>query len=438
MKNPVHALVLGLGRSGKAAARLLASEGASVTSIDEAEIDWIHPGVTVLGPMHSLPDGPFDLAVVSPGIPPGGPWLTELLARGVHCVSELEFGWSRCRAHTLAITGSLGKSTVAAFCHHCLEKAGRKSVLAGNIGTPVSEIALEAPEQDVLVLEVSSFQCEQMHDFHPEVAVLLNLVPNHLDRHGDMQAYEGAKAQMFMQMGEGDVALVHEAHAEAFQVRCNSPGSEADPEWQVFGISNDSGWTYDRSSIFHQGEPVLSLSGSLFAHPVFGVNAAAAVAALTALGLSPGQVQEGLRDFTGLPHRMQDLGTKSGVRFIDDSKSTTLSSLVAAVSMLDGPVHLIAGGIVKEIDVSFVKAFLANRPLTVYLIGRDAERLYQGWSGEMSCKVVNTLQDALEAIWRIAVRGETILLSPGCASFDQFENYEHRGRCFAGYVESLS
>ncbi|MFT5123184.1 MAG: UDP-N-acetylmuramoylalanine--D-glutamate ligase, partial [Verrucomicrobiales bacterium] len=335
MKEPEHALVLGLGRSGRAAARLLASEGVIVTAIDQGAVDWEHPGVQILAPSNELPDQAFDLAVVSPGIAVSGLWVTNLQARGIPCVSELELGWSRCRTRTLAITGSLGKSTLATFCHFCLEKAGRKTALAGNIGTPVCDVALEAPDLDVLVLEVSSFQGELLQAFHPEVAVLLNLVANHLDRHGDMQTYEAAKAAMFTRMGGGDVAILHEAVAPGFIDIVHSIEPASEPEWQTFGVSHQSGWTYDSGSVFHAGEESLSLRNSPFDNRVLGVNAAAALAALVALGLTVDQVQDGLETFTGLPHRMQALGQKQGVRFINDSKSTTLSSLVAGVSMID-------------------------------------------------------------------------------------------------------
>jgi UDP-N-acetylmuramoylalanine--D-glutamate ligase len=432
-------LILGLGRSGVAAARLLCDEGVAVTAVDagqpseEALKTLAKCGAKVIAQCTALPEGDFLQAIVSPGIPIDAPWLNELRDRNIALVSELELGWSRCAGKTLAITGSLGKSTMATWCHKALEAAGYTVALAGNIGKPVCEQALENPNLDVLVLEVSSFQCETFQIFCPDVALLLNLFPNHLDRHGDMDGYMAAKMRMFDVMEPKHIAVVPADLQGAV-----SALTKGDPAWQKFGVTNQASWSYRDGWVCKDQRPLVDLTGTSFANPVLGENAAGTVAALDALGITPDTIEQAARDFVSLPHRMEVVAERDGVTFINDSKSTSLTALQAAVNMIEGPVHLIAGGRAKEHEFDGILTALSGRPLQVYLIGEAASSMQAAWGDKLDCISSGSLQKAVEQCWSSAGAGDTILLSPGCASFDQFESFEDRGRQFRKLVQGLT
>jgi UDP-N-acetylmuramoylalanine--D-glutamate ligase len=435
------ALVLGCGESGSAAAELLLRENRNVTIIDggsepalsERASRLASMGARVMTGATDLPDGEFDLCVVSPGIRSDNAWLKKARGRTGKVISELELGWSRCRSRTLAVTGSNGKSTVVKFCRDALRAAGDDAVMCGNCGPAISRICLEDRDPQWLVIEVSSFQLETVVDFRPDIGVLLNILPNHLDRHGGMADYTRIKMRLFGAMDRGNIGLLPADPAE-LRGMAGSQGIE----WLTFGRGKGADYVFNDGEVSWDGEGgKVSLRNTVFDNAVLGVNAAAAIGALCAAGVQPATIASAASSFEPLEHRMSDIGMVGGVRFIDDSKATNIAALCAAVRTASGQVRLIAGGMLKEKDATSAKEVLATKALKVYLIGRDAEALKRQWDGSVPCKICVDLRNATESAWREGGQGETVLLSPGCASFDQFRNFEDRGVSFRNIVNSL-
>jgi UDP-N-acetylmuramoylalanine--D-glutamate ligase len=441
MKSYRQALVLGLGDSGASAASLLLSEGAAVTVIDRAQNEDLRgqarrleqKGARVFLNASVIPDASYELCVVSPGVPATSPWIEELKRGGVRIVSELEFGWSRARGRIAAITGSNGKSTAVKFFAEALRQAGLKAVPAGNYGPPVCRAVVDQPDAEWLVLEVSSFQLETVQSFRPDVGILLNIHPNHLDRHGDMATYTALKAKLFSAASDRDVCVVYEPLMEKMRTISGGKG-----RWLSFGDSTLADYRYENGKIISGGCAVADFAGTYFGNDILGLAAAAIVAGIAALALDPDCAVRAAKSFSPLPHRMQRILEIGGVQFINDSKATNLAAMAAALRMLPGNVRLIAGGLVKENDFSFVKELLAQKVIGVYLIGQALEEMASAWSDIVPCVRCVTLDRAVAEAWKDSRAGETVLLSPATASFDQFRNFEERGDLFARLVKDLA
>lgn len=444
-----RALVLGLGESGDAAARLLLSEGTAVVVVDAADNAGLREraarleaaGARVWLGARDLPRRRFPLCVVSPGIPADSRWVRKAVRSRACVMSELELGWLRCGGRVLAVTGSNGKSTMVKLCAEALRRAGLKAVVAGNYGAPMCRAVMETKRADWFVVEVSSFQLETVDRFRPDVGVLLNVYPNHLDRHGSMKAYAALKARLFRRMGEDDAGIVFE---EAVPLL---PHMRAKHRWITFGLLPSADFRFRSGKVTWEEKPNPALDlvgrsgicfkGTLFNNEVLGLTAAAAVAAARACGVDPACVARSARRFRPLPHRMQEAGTIGGVRFVDNSKATDLAALAASLVMVRGPVRLIAGGLLKERDLTSVEDLLAKRVRGAYLIGRASRRMKVAWGNVVPCCLCSDLREATLKAWKEAERGETVLLAPGCASFDQFGNFEERGNRFLEVVKSL-
>jgi UDP-N-acetylmuramoylalanine--D-glutamate ligase len=404
MSGMERVLILGAGRSGRAAERMLRVEGLMPVVVSE------EPGGE--SAFRSALAAGLDRCIVSPGFALDHPWLVALREAGVPLLAELELGWSRHRGKTVALTGSNGKSTAVKWIAEMLALAGHSVALGGNYGIPACEVVLAHPEADWLVLEVSSFQLETVQHFRPDVGVLLNLLPNHLNRHGSMERYAAVKMRLFEQMGAADTAIL--------------PGD------------GSGGFEYRPGSILKQGVPVVSLTGTMFDNPVLGGCTAVAVAAVAAACGCPWEaMEESARRFEPLPHRLQRVCEWKGVRYINDSKATNLAALRAGVEACGKRVHLIAGGQPKESDYTFIKEVLAERVTNIYLIGQASQDMFEAWSDACNCLVCGTLERAVQAAYSQATEGDSVLLSPGCASFDQFENFEARGDQFCRLVREL-
>ncbi len=438
---PASALVLGLGSSGEAAARLLLRHGARVTIADAGTGEGLEgkagglraAGCAVQLASRDLPEGAFDLAVVSPGIADTDPWVVLLRARGVPVISELELGWRACRSRVLAVTGSNGKSTLVKVCREALEAGGCTAVAGGNYGIPLSALACLEPAPAWAVVEVSSFQLETVERFAPDVGILLNLNPNHLDRHGTMGLYTAMKARLFARMKEGHTAVIPETAPEA--VRAALP---AGCRVSTFGLTRGARYRYEKGVIVGPDlEAPVSVEGTVFDNEVMGVTAAACVAALVGGGASVRGVSVAARAFERLPHRMQTVATIRGVTFVNDSKATNLAALSAGVRMARGPVRLIAGGLLKESDLESVKKSLVNHVQGVYIIGKYSQVMVNAWRDTVPCFECLDLRDAVDRAWKDSRSGDVVLLSPGCASFDQFKSFEDRGEQFSGMVREI-
>ncbi len=436
--------MLGLGASGAAAARLLASSGYAVAVVDkgagsvgEDERAALRgQGVSLLLHTEMPPRGRFSLGIVSPGIPMQSAVVAQAREQCREVLSELELGYRYSASPLIAVTGTNGKSTLTKLLDTILRVAGLRSRPGGNYGTPLCDLVRERPAWDWIVAEVSSFQLEGVAHFHPRAGVLLNVQPDHLDRHGSMEAYFRLKSLVFARMGSGDCAVVDEALLAS--VKALYPAHAV--RWQSIGDTQQSDWHFNAESASVcgrlDGELVtIPVENPYFCHPVTGRSAAAAACvACTSCGVSPGKVAEGIRRFEPLRHRTEFVREVRGVRYIDDSKATNMAALCAGVAMMQAPVHLIAGGRLKEKALDFTKEVLKRHVVCAYLIGEAAETLEHVWDGEVPVRISRELEQAVREAGRAARSGEVVLLSPGCASFDQFSSYEHRGRRFQEIV----
>ena len=444
-----NVLVLGLGRSGLAAATLLRRDGARVVVRDEGAGDLLQERASQLrqlGVQVELGDHfdwstRFDLAVLSPGIAPERPMVRELARRQTPVLSELELAYRFCLCPIVAVTGTNGKTTTTELITAMLQGCDKRAAAAGNIGFALSDAAEQSAGLDALVVEVSSFQLEKVERFRPEIGVWLNLTPDHLDRHGSLAEYARAKARLFLNQKREDVAIVSDqALAWAHRVGCQFPG-------RLLTISASGGpadlwldaadgrtiwcWLPECCGI------VLRLDETNLRGRHNAENILATVAAGIALGLPVRGIRRAIGAYCPQPHRCEFVAEINGVTYINDSKATNVDAVEQALRSLAGPVVLIAGGRDKALDFSTLKEVIARKVKLAVLIGETADRLNAAWSGVVPCQQAATMADAVGVAARHAGRGETVLLSPACASFDMFQNYEHRGDEFKRQVLAL-
>jgi UDP-N-acetylmuramoylalanine--D-glutamate ligase len=392
----MRAVVVGLARSGVAAAQLLAEQGHDVMAVDTRDVAPID-GVTTIGGTTGVEqlDG-AELVVKSPGVPPEAPVVAEARRRGIPVWGELELGWRALRGSpVIAVTGTNGKTTTVELLGHLLRSAGMPVAVAGNVGIALSSLRV-GPETTV-VCEVSSFQLEDAVAFAPDVGVLLNVTPDHLDRHGTFEDYRTAKLRLFAQQGAEQAAVV-------------PPGFGAIP-----GSAR-------RVEFFPAASALRGEHNAL--------NAGAAATAAQVHGLPDAAIAEGLATFRGVEHRLEEVATTDGVTYVNDSKATNVASTLTALrAFADRRVHVILGGVGKGQDFTPLREARFHR---AYLIG-EAARDMAGLGED-----VGTLEAALRAARDAAQPGDVVLLSPACASFDQFEDYEARGRTFKALVAALA
>ena len=440
--------VVGLGKSGVAASRLLVAKGAKVSATDAQEDDSLRrsaqslkrEGISVeLGKHTKRWIEGRDLIVTSPGVPPTSLPLQWAREEKIPVMSEIELGSFFCKGKVIAITGSNGKSTTVTLLGKILEEGGEKAFVCGNIGEPFCKVVPKVKEKDWVILEVSSFQLEQCYTFRPKVAIFLNLSPNHLDRHPSFEAYLLAKRRITRSQTENDFLLLN---ADNPFTRSLGKGLLA----QKYYFSRRE----KVQGVFLRGKEVLSslpasgiqkiatLEKMKLRGPHNEENALSAVLAALLVGIEPAAIQKVLETFEGLPHRIEFVGQTRGVCFFNDSKSTTVSSTLHALETLPGPLLLIAGG--REKNESF--STFANSPLLkkvkrVYLIGEAKEKIQKSLGGKVTSHLVPTLEEAVSRAYQDACAGETIILSPMCTSFDMFKDFEERGDRFKESVAAL-
>ncbi len=439
----VNALVLGAGLSGEAAALLLLARGGRATVVDGGPEEKLSAsatrvrmaGGTVSFGVKELPPDAFDVCVVSPAFAMSHPWVEACRARRIPMISELELGFCYWPGKVLAVTGSKGKSSLVKFCADTLERSGVPASPAGNYGIPLCRLALERPGLAWAVTEVSSFQMEHTHTFRPDIAVLLNVQADHFDRHADMAEYKALKLKLFANMDAAGRALLPAGLDDESRLPAGVP-------CERFGSNAGCEWRYVRHAVegLSGGRRVtVSLAATWFDNDVLGLAAAAGAAALLHAGLSAAQIEKGFAAFEPLAHRVQKVGVSaSGVTYVDDSKATSLAATAAALRMVRRPVRLIAGGLLKENDLESIKELLTQTTKKVYLIGHCSGQMLQAWASAVPCEECGTLECAVDAAVRDAVSGETVLLSPGTASFDQFTSYRERGERFSSRVRAVA
>lgn len=430
---PSRALVIGLGASGLAAAGLLHELGAAVTVTDlrtEEELggslhDLPAGTRTILGanPPDALEDA--ELVVVSPGVPAGAPILEEARRRGLPVISEVELAWrQRPEATLVAVTGSNGKSTVTTMVARILSEAGRLTAAGGNLGTPASRLVQEGG-WDHWVLEISSFQAELFTALRPSVGILLNLSQDHLERHATMEAYAAAKHRLFSRQTEADWAVLN----------LDDPLAAATPtaaRRRLFSLAEAAHGCLEGNTLMVEDAPLMDASEL----PVGGrhnlANALAAALAARALGVERAAIRRALASFEGLPHRHRTVAEAGGVRWVDDSKATNVGAAMAALEGYpEGSVHLILGGLSKGQDFTPMAPLVRRVAARVYLIGRDAARIGEALGDAAPLERCGTLAEAVRRARAAARAGDTVLLAPACASFDQFADYAERGEVFA-------
>jgi UDP-N-acetylmuramoylalanine--D-glutamate ligase len=445
-------LVVGLARSGQAAARLLAGRGEDVIGVDSNHPDGAAglegAGVEVVLDTDGLAQLDGTRTVVkSPGVPREAPVIAAALERGIEVIGELELAWRTIPNRFVAVTGTNGKTTVAELLGHLYRTAGEPVEVAGNVGTPLASLTGEVDPAATVVCEASSFQLEDSVAFAPECAVFLNLAPDHLDRHRDLESYLAAKLRIFANQGNDDVAVYN---ADDPVLAGTDLGGCARRVSFCVGAAPDCEVSLAEGTVFYDGEPLLAVSelGLFGEHNV--ANAMAAAAAALAMGIDRDAVREGLRSFAGVPHRLEPVAELGGVRFVNDSKASNVSSatvglraFVDAEGAAAAPtVHAILGGSDKGEDFAPLLEPVREACVAVYLIGatagRLAEMLAPAVESGLELHRCDDLEDAVRLAAAAARPGDVVLLSPACASFDAFENFERRGERFREIVDGLS
>jgi UDP-N-acetylmuramoylalanine--D-glutamate ligase len=442
-------LVVGLGKSGLSAALFLRKHGAQVTVSDTrsstalaGEIPaLLEAGIMVEAGGHGLLTfRRQDLIVVSPGVPLETPEVKQVMAFGMPVIGELELASQYLQGKVVAITGSNGKTTTTSLVGKIFTDAGLPTQVGGNIGLPVIELIEKSTADTVNVLEVSSFQLETAVDFHPQIAAILNLTPDHLDRHGNFENYAAAKEKIFARQTMAD-ALVLNADDRAVQMCAGK--TQARVFWfSGTKVVRQGAFVRDGVVAFvaKEGgttEPVMPVSEIRLkgAHNVENVLAAVCIARVA--GVSAEAIRSAVAGFAAVEHRLEFVAEKRGVAYYNDSKATNVDATMKAVESFAGGVHLILGGKDKNSDYSLLAPLLRKRVKAVYTIGSAAEKIERQLDGVVKMVTAGTMDAAVTAAAKVAVEGDTVLLAPACSSFDQFENYEHRGRAFRELVQGL-
>jgi UDP-N-acetylmuramoylalanine--D-glutamate ligase len=414
-------LVVGLARSGAAAARML-SDHDEVIGCDSGrpvppegiEAHLESDGLDLLDRVATL--------VKSPGVPREAPVVAAALERGIPVHGELELAWRLLPNRFLAVTGTNGKTTTVELLGAIYRAAGVPGAVAGNVGTPLASLVGAVDPEAVVICEVSTFQLEDASAFAPECAVLLNIAEDHLDRHGSFQAYRDAKLSIFARQRPDDVAIAPlgmDAPGAARRLTFGPPGSD-------LALDGDSLlWRSERVI----GTEEIRLRG---AHNL--ENAMGAATAALALDIESEPVREALRSFEGLPHRLEEVATLGGVLYVDDSKATNVAAAVRGIEAFAGGVHVILGGSLKGGGFKGLREVVATRCVAGYLIGPAAEGLAADLDGTVPLRRCGDLETAVGEASAAAKAGEVVLLSPACAAFDRYRDYAHRGEHFRSLV----
>jgi UDP-N-acetylmuramoylalanine--D-glutamate ligase len=443
-------LVVGLGKSGLSAAMFLRARGARVTVSDaRSAVALAHEipalldaGIMVESGGHGLLTfRRQDLIVVSPGVPTDTPEVQQTKAFGMPIIGEVELASRFLQGKIVAITGSNGKTTTTTLVGKIFSDAGLPTLVGGNIGLPVIDLVEKSTPETTSVLEVSSFQLETIEDFHPHIAVVLNITPDHLDRHGSFENYAAAKTRITERQGAGDF-LVLNAEDKATQMVA------AKTKAQIFWFSlrrpvKQGAFVYGESIVFvaregAKAEPVMPVSEIHLKGSHNVENVLAAVCSARLAGISAEIIRHAVGGFKAVEHRLELVKSVHGVEFYNDSKATNVDAAMKAVASFGGGIHLILGGKDKDSDYGTMSDLLKERVKAVYTIGSAAEKIERQLHGVVKMVQAGTIQTAVQEAAKAAVAGDVVLLSPACSSFDQFENYEHRGRVFREVVNELS
>ncbi len=436
-------LIIGLKRTGVSVARFVARAGGRVRITDrqaraklEAEVASLAglPIELSVGTEDPACLAGVDLVVPSPGVPRHAPLLAAAVRQGIQVCSEIELAYRFLRCPLLAVTGTNGKSTTTTLLGDMLRRGGQRVFVGGNLGTPLIEAAMA--EYDVAVAEVSSFQLEWVDRVRPHVGVWLNLTEDHLDRHGSFAAYGAAKRALFTQQQPTDWAVINRDDPAVHRFTQGLPG-------RVFSF----GWAAVQEGAWIDGCYLrVRYAGREMHYPLSNIrlhgrhnyeNIMAAVSAATVWGIPQEVIRAVLPAFAGLSHRLEFVARKQGVCYFDDSKCTNVGAVVQSLASFPGRVILLAGGMDKGGDYSPLRPLVRERVKTLILFGQAKEKIRAALARDVETILVDTLPEAVQQAAAIAREGDTVLLSPACASFDQFRDYHHRGQVFRACVEEL-
>jgi len=437
--------VIGLGKSGVAATRLLAREGAHVYASDAAT----HPyAEEALASLRALPGvevqvGGHDLVkiraasglVVSPGVPPNAAPLVAAREAGVPIISEIDLGFRALGgARCIAITGTNGKTTTTALVAHLLQSAGMPAEAAGNIGRPLADVALSGRASRWLAVEVSSFQLHDSPHFAPQIGILTNLAPDHLDRYATVEEYYADKALLFRNATRDNVWVLNGDDRLALALPGDAPGRRA-----LFSLREPTDGWYDapRRRLMLGGTELLARRDLTLLGDHNVANALAAALAVHDAGVAPGLLGEGLRSFRALPHRLEPVREVRGVQWINDSKATNIASTVVAIEAMDRPFVLLLGGRHKGEPYTRLGPLLKERCRLVVAYGEAGPIVMKDLAGAVPLAKGTTFENVLQQAAAAARPGDAVLLSPACSSYDMFKNYEERGATFRRWVEAL-
>ena len=439
-------LVVGLGKSGLAAALFLRRRGAQVTVSDVRSAEalakdipaLLEAGIMVEAGGHGLLTfRRQDLIVISPGVPLDTPELAQVKSFGLPVIGELELAARFLKGKMLAVTGSNGKSTTTTLLGEILEAAGLPTLVGGNIGVPVVALIDQSTDETWSVLEVSSFQLESTEKFHPTIAVILNITPDHLDRHGNFENYARAKERIFAAQTAEDYLVLNADNTPADDAATRSAArvywfSVEHPVEQ--GAWLQQGYVVYRAARDAATERVMLLGGIPLKGSHNVENVLAAVCAARLAGASADTIAKAVENFRAVEHRLEYVATLNGVEYYNDSKATNVDATAKAIASFSSGIHLILGGKDKNSDYRQLSDLLRERVCAVYTIGSAAAKIESHLRGVISIHSCGTLDKAVAAAALAARPGEIVLLAPACSSFDQFESYEHRGRVFKELV----
>ncbi|HEY1463772.1 MAG TPA: UDP-N-acetylmuramoyl-L-alanine--D-glutamate ligase [Terriglobales bacterium] len=440
-------LVVGLGKSGVASALFLKARGAKVTVSDSKTQEQLSKeipllldhGITVETGTHG--ERTFrgqDLIVVSPGVPVDAPSLVHARSLGEPVIGEIELAAQFLPKDLVAITGSNGKTTTTTLTGEIITTE-KPTLVGGNIGTPAVSLVDESTAQTVIVLEVSSFQLETIETFRPRVAVILNITPDHLDRHRTFETYVNAKARIFENQKSEDFTVLNADDETCVSLARRTQG-------KVFWFSRrneveQGAFVQKDKIVFRSSEgdrQILSLSEIPLKGNHNVENVLAAVCAGILMGCNPAKIREAIQNFKAVEHRLEYVATVRGVDYYNDSKATNVDATIKALESFPGNIHLILGGKDKGSDYTVLNDLLRKRVKRVYTIGAAAEKIESHIKGTTEILNSRTLEAAVKKAHETAKTGDIVLLAPACASFDQFQHYEHRGRVFKETVKSLA
>jgi UDP-N-acetylmuramoylalanine--D-glutamate ligase len=443
-------LVVGLGKSGLAAAMFLRRNGARVTVSDARSAvalakeipTLLDAGIMVESGGHGLLTfRRQDLIVISPGVPLDTPEVKQVIGYGMPVIGELELASRFLKGRVLAITGSNGKTTTTTLIGKILHDAGLPTLVGGNIGTPVIDLVAESVEESIDVLEVSSFQLETIEHFHPWIAVVLNITPDHLDRHGSFENYAAMKTRITENQVPEDFLVLNGEDKPTQMVAAKTKA-------QIFWFSprrpiKQGAFVHGESIVFvaregAKAEPIMPVSEIPLKGSHNVENVLAAVCAARLAGVPADKIRAAVASFKAVEHRLEFVRTVQGVEYFNDSKATNVDAAMKAVASFPRGIHLILGGKDKNSDYTLLSPLLKERVKAVYTIGSAAEKIERELHGVVKMVGAGTIDVAVREASKAAVPGDVVLLAPACSSFDQFENYEHRGRTFRQIVNGLS